>query len=972
MRVERSARRAALCVGLAWVLAACSSGSPTASRSGPAIAVGPFQWERGALVHHGAHGLSATFGSSGVRLATGRLDASLRLERFGRRDALAASASTPAIADARGAHFDHAGYTEWWRPEGNALEQGITVTTAPVGEGPIVAELSVGGGLVAKLERGDVFLRDRNDVARVAIGKLLAVDANGRRLPSHFEVSDGRFAMVVDDAGAQYPVTIDPIVGTENELLPADLADGSAFGASVAFGTKRLVVGATGEVVGATATGAAYVFDQDATGAWNQVARLSPSDSMMSMNFGASVAVNGDEIVVGAPGVQDASGNMDVGKVYVFTRSAAGVWSQTQGFFSAEADSGGQFGASVALDGTTLVVGAPYGVRGTGASASNDGEVYVYLADATGKFNQQQKLAPTRATGTANLRFGQSVALSDVGGNTLLVVGEPGAQSGTGYDSGGAAAFFSRAPSATTWSLVQDWQPADSAGSDYAGFSVAIDGAQAVVSASGKSTSSSSAGVVYVLARDATSGKWAQTDEVLANADTNNADQFGYSVAIKGGIIAAGAINWTDASGTALQGGAAYVLQKGASGWTQRHVRPSDAAASEQCGNAIAFDGSRVLVGASRRGDAAGHSFVGAAYLFDPALGLAVGATCARPDDCGSGFCVDGVCCDKACTGQCEACSAAGACGPLDHAAPHAGKPACTAPYKTCTAGACSTSCASDADCDTGAHCDATMKCVSNGNIGDACGKGTECGSGFCVDGFCCDTACTDVCASCGNATSKGHCGPVVPGAPVGSRSCGGAEAGASNECGAACDGSDQTACHLAGATVKCTNKTCSGSTFTTDGTCDGKGGCNAAPNKCPGYLVCDATTQACKTTCATDADCVAGSKCASGKCSTPLPSMCSADGSATVTGSTSTPCNTGYLCDNGTGYCRISCTATSDCAPGYACDTTSGHCNAASNGSSGGCSVGVPASSTATGAVGFALALAGLIARRRRTAREG
>jgi hypothetical protein len=261
---------------------------------------------------------------------------------------------------------------------------------------------------------------------------------------------------------------------------------------------------------------------------------------------------------------------------------------------------------------------------------------------------------------------------------------------------------------------------------------------------------------------------------------------------------------------------------------------------------------------------------------------------------------------------------------------------------------------------------------VSNGNIGDACGKGTECGSGFCVDGFCCDTACTDVCASCGNATSKGHCGPVVPGAPVGSRSCGGAEAGASNECGAACDGSDQTACHLAGATVKCTNKTCSGSTFTTDGTCDGKGGCNAAPNKCPGYLVCDATTQACKTTCATDADCVAGSKCASGKCSTPLPSMCSADGSATVTGSTSTPCNTGYLCDNGTGYCRISCTATSDCAPGYACDTTSGHCNAASNGSSGGCSVGVPASSTATGAVGFALALAGLIARRRRTAREG
>jgi hypothetical protein len=121
---------------------------------------------------------------------------------------------------------------------------------------------------------------------------------------------------------------------------------------------------------------------------------------------------------------------------------------------------------------------------------------------------------------------------------------------------------------------------------------------------------------------------------------------------------------------------------------------------------------------------------------------------CSSPAQCASGFCVDGVCCDTACTGSCEACSASkkgqgadGTCGVIAlYADP-------------------------DNECDDGA-CDGSGSCKKYN--GATCGATTECLSGNCADGFCCGAPCTETCRACSIAKRgggfDGQCGPIAAG----------------------------------------------------------------------------------------------------------------------------------------------------------------------------------------------------------------
>lgn len=79
---------------------------------------------------------------------------------------------------------------------------------------------------------------------------------------------------------------------------------------------------------------------------------------------------------------------------------------------------------------------------------------------------------------------------------------------------------------------------------------------------------------------------------------------------------------------------------------------------------------------------------------------------CASSADCGSGFCVDGLCCDRACGGQCEACDVAGmegTCTPVVAGPPHASHPSCGT--YVCAPQGCLTSCRTDSDCIAGSIC---------------------------------------------------------------------------------------------------------------------------------------------------------------------------------------------------------------------------------------------------------------------------
>jgi hypothetical protein len=177
--------------------------------------------------------------------------------------------------------------------------------------------------------------------------------------------------------------------------------------------------------------GAVYVFTRSG-GAWSQQAYLKASNTDAGDFFGASVALSGDTLAVGAYGERsdatgvngDQSSNAarDAGAVYVFTHSG-GAWSQQAYLKASNTGAGVRFGASVALSDNTLAVGA-YGEDGgaTGVngdqgsnSALSSGAVYVFTRSG-GAWSQQAHLKASN-TGAGD-QFGRSVALS---GDTLAV-----------------------------------------------------------------------------------------------------------------------------------------------------------------------------------------------------------------------------------------------------------------------------------------------------------------------------------------------------------------------------------------------------------------------------------------------------------------------------------------------------------------------------------------------------------------------
>ena len=148
-------------------------------------------------------------------------------------------------------------------------------------------------------------------------------------------------------------------------------------------------------------------------------------------------------------------------------------------------------------------------------------------------------------------------------------------------------------------------------------------------------------------------------------------------------------------------------------------------------------------------------------------------------------------------------------------------------------------------------------------NNGAACASDGDCVTGFCVDKVCCGARCGATCQACTQTrTGKpdGTCAPVTAGAdPDGE-----CPAQAPTTCGnlGGCDGAG--ACRLHPTTASCAAAACSGSTFTPQRHCDGRGQCAAAAPASCGLFKCNAT--GCPTSCFGDGDCQ-GVACINGTC---------------------------------------------------------------------------------------------------------
>ncbi len=227
----------------------------------------------------------------GVVVDDGEAPITLRTEAIGRRGELRMQPSarpglgdcwpTPprlvSVACTPGLERPLHGATERWRNVGAALEQGFTIDASPPGEGPLVVVIAVGGAEVALV--GAAVHLDTGAGLYTYSG-LAAWDARGRMLPARLEVEEAQIHLVVDDAGATWPVTIDPVLATASRTLTQSSA--ADFGISVSLtgdvnsdGYRDLVVGARfgtdlyGEAFGylGSANGIAAAYSRKWTGA---------------------------------------------------------------------------------------------------------------------------------------------------------------------------------------------------------------------------------------------------------------------------------------------------------------------------------------------------------------------------------------------------------------------------------------------------------------------------------------------------------------------------------------------------------------------------------------------------------------------------------------------------------------------------------------------------------------------------------
>ncbi|MGA8679070.1 MAG: FG-GAP repeat protein, partial [Acidimicrobiales bacterium] len=317
--------------------------------------------------------------------------------------------------------------------------------------------------------------------------------------------------------GTSVPITVPkttPIWKQIVELKGSDTLAGGYFGGGEASEMETTpleeALSATTAVVGApfqaNQAGRAYVFTMTATG-WKQSAELEGSDSVVGDDFGTSVAMSDATIVVGAPYHANDAGGAFAGRVYVFTKTAIG-WKQTAELKGSDTVGGDGFGASVAMSGTTLMVGAPF-------QANETGRVYVFTKTVAG-WKQTAELTGSDTIATGD-EFGYSIAIS----GTTAVVSAPNHGAGRAY-------VFTR--TATGWKHVAELKGSDTVAGDAFGDSVSISDATVVV---GAPYYANQAGRAYVFTK--TTAGWRQTAE-LTGSDTVAGDQFGWSVAMSGTI----------------------------------------------------------------------------------------------------------------------------------------------------------------------------------------------------------------------------------------------------------------------------------------------------------------------------------------------------------------------------------------------------------------------------------------------------
>lgn len=488
---------------------------------------------------------------------------------------------------------------EWYVNDARGLEHGFDVQARPAdASGRLELVLAVRGDLAPLVDASgrNVAFLDTRGAAVLRYDGLVAFDARGTLLDARFTGDGANLRLVVDDRAASYPITIDPIA---------------------------------------------------------QQAFLKASNPGQNDNFGATVDLSGDTLVVGAPhenssatgvdGNQNDESAPDAGAAYVFVRGASG-WTQQAYLKSADVvavgvTGGDRFGSSVAIEGDTIVVGVPFedsesalvGGDPTDNSSNDTGAAYVF--ERVGSTWTQTAYLKSSLP-TVNEALGTSVAID---GDTIVVGGRG---SGSGQ---GTAQIYVR--NGGTWSHQARLTQVGGSAGDGFGSSVAIDGDTLAVGtpsddngATGVNATSipfgaSGSGAAYVFVR--TGSTW-NLEAYVKASNTGVGDSFGSWVALHADTLAVAApaedsnatgVGGNQANNAASDSGAVYLFERSGAAWSQVvYLKPSNTNAGDFFGFGLALSASQLAVGAGGDDSAAvglgGNPFdnslpgAGAVHLF--------------------------------------------------------------------------------------------------------------------------------------------------------------------------------------------------------------------------------------------------------------------------------------------------------------------------------------------------------------------
>ncbi|MFL0810685.1 MAG: cadherin-like beta sandwich domain-containing protein [Agarilytica sp.] len=410
-----------------------------------------------------------------------------------------------------------------------------------------------------------------------------------------------------------------------------DVAD--LFGSAIAFERDTLVVGAPEEDShsassegsdSATGSGAVYVFENSG-GVWSQTQYIKASPSVVEdEKFGASLALDGETLVVGATGT-----NSGTGSVYILEFDGVDEWAHEEIVQASDRVTGDLFGSVVDVYGDYIAVGAP-------AKSTNGGAVYIFERDGS-SWEQMQVISTTVTSG----RFGEALAFNRESENPELIIGAPGENTSTG-----AVYIYELNGSEWTTNGSDRLQAENPDTNDLFGTSVAIKDNLLVVGASGEASNAndvdgdetndllSNSGAAYVFERSSQGSNWGQEFYFKASRDSDM--QFGSSVAMSANMIAVGApfedsdatdVDGDDNDTSSSDSGAVYVFEKVGDDWqSQIYVKSSNTGGFDQFGQQLAFSGSNLIVAAPNEdGDGEGIEPVdnnagadaGAVYIVD-------------------------------------------------------------------------------------------------------------------------------------------------------------------------------------------------------------------------------------------------------------------------------------------------------------------------------------------------------------------